>query len=92
MRRASLRHMNWKILKLLLIPVAVCSTAATRSLAQEAEVSAVEVTGSVPTGLRQNMPVGPYKQPCLRAAAVDNRVQPVLDAGIQGRRGGAQFS
>jgi len=63
MRRASLRHMNWKILKLLLIPVAVFLTAATRSLAQEAEVSAVEVTGSVPTGLRQDMPVGPYNQP-----------------------------
>jgi hypothetical protein len=55
--------MNWKILKLRLIPVAVFLTAATRSLAQEAEVSAVEVTGSVPTGLRQDMPVGPYNQP-----------------------------
>src|SRR5262245_39357023 len=63
MRRARLRNMNWKILKLLLIPVAVCLTAATRSLAQEAEVSAVEVTASVPTGLRQDMPVGPYNQP-----------------------------
>jgi hypothetical protein len=55
--------MNWKILKLLLISVGACLTAAMSSLAQEAEVSAVEVTGSVPTGLRQDMPVGPYNQP-----------------------------
>jgi hypothetical protein len=55
--------MNWNILTLLLITVAACLTAAMPSLAQEAEVTAVEVTGAAPDVLRQDMPVGPYNQP-----------------------------
>ena len=58
------------MLKLLLMAVAACLTAATPSLAQEAEAAAVEVeatavevTGTAPDVLRQDMPVGPYNQP-----------------------------
>jgi hypothetical protein len=46
-----------------LIIAAVYLTAATASLAQEAEATAVEVTGAAPGVLRQDSPVGPYGQP-----------------------------
>jgi hypothetical protein len=55
--------MTWKMLKLLIMAVAACLTAATHSRAQEAEAAAVEVTSSAPDVLRQDMPVGPYNQP-----------------------------
>jgi hypothetical protein len=55
--------MNWNVLKSLLITVAACLTVATPSRAQEAEAASVEVTGTAPGGLRQDMPVGPYNQP-----------------------------
>jgi hypothetical protein len=55
--------MKWNALKLLLITIAACLTTAPPSQAQEAEVMAVEVTGTAPDVLRQDMPVGPYNQP-----------------------------
>jgi hypothetical protein len=55
--------MNWNALKLLLITIAVCLSAPPPSHAQEAEAAGVEVTGTAPDVLRQNMPVGPYNQP-----------------------------
>ena len=55
--------MNWNALKLLLITIAVCLTAPPPSQAQEAEAAGVEVTGTAPDVLRQDMPVGPYNQP-----------------------------
>jgi hypothetical protein len=51
------------MLKLLIMAVAACLTAVTPSRAQEAEATAVEVTGTAPDVLRQDMPVGPYNQP-----------------------------
>jgi hypothetical protein len=55
--------MNWNALKLLLITIAACLTAEPSSRAQEAEAVGVEVTGTAPDVLRQDMPVGPYNQP-----------------------------
>jgi hypothetical protein len=55
--------MNWKMWKSLLVTAAVFMVAAAPSGAQEAEAAAVEVTGSAPDVLRQDMPVGPYSQP-----------------------------
>ena len=55
--------MNWKMWKSLLVTAAVFIAVATPSGAQEAEAAAVEVTGSAPDVLRQDMPVGPYSQP-----------------------------
>jgi hypothetical protein len=55
--------MNSNALKLVLVTAAVCITAATASPAQEAEATAVEVTGTAPGSLRQDSPVGPYNQP-----------------------------
>ena len=55
--------MNWNILQLLLIPVAVCLSVTTPSLAQETQAPTVEVTGTAPGVLRQDSPVGPYGQP-----------------------------
>jgi Putative MetA-pathway of phenol degradation len=55
--------MNSNALKLVLITAAVCLTAGMASRAQEAEATAVEVTGTAPGILRQDSPVGPYNQP-----------------------------
>jgi hypothetical protein len=55
--------MNSNALKLVIITAAVCLTAGMASRAQEAEATAVEVTGTAPGILRQDSPVGPYNQP-----------------------------
>jgi hypothetical protein len=55
--------MSWKMLKLLIIAVAAYLAAGMPSRAQEAEATAVEVTGTAPGILRQDSPVGPYNQP-----------------------------
>ena len=51
------------MLKLLIIAVAAYLAAGMPSRAQEAEATAVEVTGTAPGILRQDSPVGPYNQP-----------------------------
>src|SRR5919202_156648 len=55
--------MNCTALKLVLLIAALCLTGVAISGAQEAEVTAVEVTGTAPGDLRQDTPVGPYNQP-----------------------------
>src|SRR5262245_13517631 len=55
--------MNSNALKLVLLTAAVCLIRVAVSRAQEAEATAVEVTGTAPGDLRQDMPVGPYNQP-----------------------------
>jgi hypothetical protein len=50
-------------MKLLLITLAGSLVTATPLRAQEAEAASVEVTGTAPSVLRQDQPVGPYDQP-----------------------------